>query len=199
MTPANGGVEHFSEVSAVRLFESLGEQVGKSGGAELALEGGAFLGEATDAMQVILGGCEREGRPWKEWPFSRVVDSNVVKGGRLSFRGEKDEVCSQSDAKSSTDSAGLAGGKPTGASGPGLQITNLVPLMVIQSSPADATVPIDTSVAFARSLEALGCRVKNLVYDNLGHSEFVIWPRKFEGVEALGPHIRDMLRIVKQT
>ncbi|GAQ90293.1 alpha beta-hydrolases superfamily protein [Klebsormidium nitens] len=207
MTPANGGPEGFPDVSTVRLFESLGAEVGKSERKEDGFEGEPFLGETSEANRVVLGMAEggqtARSRPWKEWPFSTVVNSALLAGGRLGSSGEiaerkEDENGPESNShntvseRGTTDVEGLnRGGEAT------VRVEDLLPRVLLQSSPGDTTVPIDTTVAFARCLDAIGCRVKNLVYDSLAHPDFIIWPRRFDGEEALGPHIRDLLRVVK--
>lgn len=207
MTPANGGPDGFPDVSAVRLFECLGAEVGKSGREGSGFEGGPFLGEASETNRVILGMAEgaqpARSRPWKEWPFSTVVDSALLEGGRLGTSGgiagrKEDGDGLELDSHESLAERGTTHVEGSDrANEPSVQIEDLLPRVLLQSSPGDTTVPIDTTVAFARCLDAIGCRVKNLVYDNLGHPDFIIWPRKFEGEDALGPHIRDLLRIVK--
>jgi hypothetical protein len=215
MTPANGGPEAFGEVSAVRLFENLAQEVGTSGseGATSAKEERFFLGEGTEASRAVNRAEEREGETksvkglrWKEWPFSPVIDSALAKGGRLGGGSHmpehrEEEITPASDGGTSVEPTSIGREAETPLrrkEESAVRLADAMPLVVLESSPGDTTVPIDTTVALARTLKHLGCRVKNLVYDNVGHADFVIWPRKFEGEEALGAHIRDLLRVVQE-
>jgi hypothetical protein len=215
MTPANGGPEAFGKVSAVRLFENLAQEVGTSGseGATSALEEGDFLGEATEASRAVDRAEEREGEAknsrglrWKEWPFSTVIDPALAKGARLGKGSNEpehreEEITPASNGGTSVEptSIGRVAETPLERKEESaVRLADAMPLVVLESSPGDSTVPIDTTVALARTLKHIGCRVKYLVYDNVGHADFVIWPRKFEGEEALGAHVRDLLRVVKE-
>lgn len=215
MTPANGGPEAFGEVSTVRLFENLAQEVGTSASedATSAVEEREFLGEGTEASRAVNRAEEREGEArfvkglrWKEWPFSPVIDPALSKGARL---GRGSHVPEHREEEITPPSKGGTSVEPLTtrqvAETPSerkkeraVRLADAMPLVVLESSPGDTTVPIDTTVALARTLKDIGCRVKNLVYDNVGHADFVIWPRKFAGEEALGAHVRDFLRVVKE-